>query len=343
MSPAATTFRRLGYLQFTSAPPRVIGGLVVIAGKEHVLADEVLRRIVETVLPDESLRPLNVDTLDATTSDDCSSLAEKLSALPFLAERRVVTIRGTNELRNDDRIALRDAIPDIPEQSLLIIDDSGEPKPQRGKAPKDKVYSAGFAAVQPDALLIDTTLDERDREQYIEAYARAIGISVDAGARRYLAAFESVYEIRNALDRLALVAKKITKAAAEDYVKPPGDPKLWDLGNAVSRGDLNAALQLVREIVTKPEDAPGPLIWLAGDAQIAWELVNGATPNTWAAATGQSPFRAMKLWDFARKRSAHQARDNVKLTMKALEDSLTGKRVPDQALEEVIIRLCGQK
>jgi hypothetical protein len=51
----------------------------------------------------------------------------------------------------------------------------------------------------------------------------------------------------------------------------------------------------------------------------------------------------MKLWDFARQRSPQQARDNVRLTMKALEDSLTGKRVPDQALDEVIIRLCTQR
>ncbi|HEV2038078.1 MAG TPA: hypothetical protein VGQ96_05660, partial [Candidatus Eremiobacteraceae bacterium] len=137
--------------------------------------------------------------------------------------------------------------------------------------------------------------------------------------------------------------KKISKAAAEEYVKPPGDPKLWDLGNAVGRGDLPAALRLAHELVARPEEAAGPLIWLAGDAQIAWELSNGANPRSWAAATGQSPFRAMKLWDLARKRTPQQARDNVRLTMRALEDSLTGKRVADQALEEVIIRLCTQK
>jgi DNA polymerase III delta subunit len=340
--PAAASLSTLGYLQFASAPPAEYPNLVVIAGREHLLADEVLRRVVQTLLPDESLRPLNLDTIDATATEDWSALAAKLSALPFLAERRIVAVRGTIELRNDDRIALRDAIPEIFDQSLLIIDDSGEPKPQRGKAPKDKVDGAGFAAGRR-ALLVNTTLDAAQREQYIEKYARDIGVSVDAGARRYLGAFESVSEIRNALDRLALVAAKITKSAAEEYVKPPGDPKLWDLGNAVGRGDLEAALRFAREIVAKPEDAPGPLIWLAGDAQIAWELASGATPNTWAAATGQSPFRAMKLWDFARKRTPAQARDNVRLTMKALEDSLTGKRLPDQALEEVIIRLCGQK
>ena len=127
------------------------------------------------------------------------------------------------------------------------------------------------------------------------------------------------------------MGKKITRSAAEEYVRPPGDPKLWDLGNAVGRGDLQAALRVARELVTRPEEAAGPLIWIAGDAQIAWELSSGANPRSWAAAT------------VARKRTPQQARDNVRLTMKALEDSLTGKRVPDQALDEVIIRLCTQR
>jgi DNA polymerase III delta subunit len=342
VSPAAA-LRRLGYLQYVGTPLVPTPPLVIIAGKEHLLADEVLRSIVEATLPDESLRPLNVDTIDTSATTNFEALPEKLNALPFLADRRIVTVRGTSDLRNDDRIALREAIGDIPEQALLIIDDSGEGRPQRGKAPKDKVESTGFALNHPNAVVIDTTLSQVDRERYIERYAPSIGVTVDAGARKYLGGFESVDEIRNALDRLALVAKKITKAAAEEYVKPPGDPKLWDLGNAVARGDVDAALRLAHEIVARSEDSPGPLIWLAGDAQIAWELACGANPNSWAAATGQSPFRAMKLWDFARKRTPQQAKDNVRLTMRVLEDSLTGKRAGDQALDELIIRLCTQK
>jgi len=340
---AQAALSRVGYRQFMAARDADLPTLAIISGREHMLADEVLKRIVESAMPDESLRPLNVDTVDALETTDFSVLAEKLDALPFLAQRRIITVRNVLELRNDDRIELRDAIPPLGEHALLVIDDSGEPKPQRGKAPKDKVNSADFAADNPGALLVNCTLDESDRERYIDNYAKSLDLAVDPGARRYLAAFESVYGIRNALDRLALMGKKISRAAAEEYVKPPGDPKLWDLGNVVSRGDLDAALVLLHEMLTRPEDATGPLIWLAGDAQIAWELVSGANPQSWAAATGQSPFRAMKLWDFARKRTPKLARDNVRLTMKALEDSLTGKRVPDQALEEVIIRLCTQK
>ena len=339
MSPIAT-LTRTSYRQFMARPPATVPSLVVIAGTEHVLADEIVKRIVVTTLPDESLRPLNVDTLDAAASADFSTLAERLAALPFLSERRLVTVRGCSELRNEDRIALRDSIQDIPDHALLIIDDCGEPRPQRGRAPKDKVVSADFATGHDGALVIDCAMNEDEREEYVGEYAASIGATIDAGARAYLGAFESVYEIRNALDRLALMGRKITRAAAEEYVQPPGDPKLWDLGNAVGRGDLQAALRVARELVTRPEEATGPLIWLAGDAQIAWELSCGANPRSWAAATGQSPFRAMKLWDVARKRTPQQARDTVRLTMKALEDSITGKRLADQALEEVIIRLC---
>ena len=342
MSPIAAA-EQPGFRAFMARPPAPLPQLVIIAGTEHILADEVVRRLVETALPDESLRPLNVDTLDAAASADFSTLPERLAALPFLAERRVVTVRGCVELRNDDRIALREEIGDVPSHALLIIDDCGEPKPQRGRAPKDKVNSADFATGHEGALVVDCALDEDEREEYVAEYAASSGATLDAGARTYLGAFESVYEIRNALDRLALMGKKITRAAAEEYARPPGDPKLWDLGNAVGRGDLQAALRIARELVTRPEEAAGPLIWLAGDAQIAWELATGANPRSWAAATGQSPFRAMKLWDVARKRTPQQARDNVRLTMKALEDSITGKRVPDQALDEVIIRLCTQR
>lgn len=339
MSPTAAV-GRTGYRPFMARPSAQVPSLVVIAGSEHILADEVVKRIVASALPDDSLRPLNVDTLDAAASSDFSTLAERLAALPFLAEKRLVTIRGVIELRNDERIALRDAIGEIPDHAVLIIDDCGEPKPQRGRAPKDKISSADFAAGHAGALIVDCAMDEDEREEYAAEYAASIGATIDAGARAYLGAFESVYEIRNALDRLALMGRKITRAAAEEYAKPPGDPKLWDLGNAVGRGDLQSALRVARELVSKPEEATGPLIWLAGDAQIAWELSTGANPRSWAAATGQSPFRAMKLWDVARKRTPQQAKDNVRLTMKALEDSITGKRLADQALEEVIIRLC---
>jgi len=337
------TLVRTGYHDFLDRDASRLPGIVVICGKEHVLADEVVKRILDATFPDEQSKALNLDVVDAGQLDDFSVINEKLATFPFLTERRVLVLRQTMELRNDDRVDLQAAVAHVDGEALLLIDDSGEPRPQRGKAPKDKVESWDFVAEGVQTLLVDCTLGQTERERYIDAHAKELGIHVDAGARRYLAAFESVDEIKNALDRLALTGKRISKAAAEEYVRPPGDPKLWDLGNAVGTANLQAGLRVLREVAPRAEDATGPLIWLAGDAQIAWELSNGATPQSWSYATGQSAFRAMKLWDLARRRSPKLARDNVRLTMRALEDSLTGKRLPDQALEEVVIRLCTQK
>ncbi len=334
---------RAGYHEFLDRDLGRLPGIVVISGREHALADDVVRRILAATFPDEQSKALNLDVVDATQLDDFAVINEKLATFPFLTDRRALVLRQTIELRNDDRADLQAAVARVDGEALLLIDDSGEPRAQRGKAPKDKVESWDFTAERVQTLVVDCTLDQAGRERYIETRAKELGIQVDAGARRYLAAFESVDEIKNALDRLALTGKRISKAAAEEYVRPPGDPKLWDLGNAVGTANLQAALRLLREVAPRAEDATGPLIWLAGDAQIAWELSNGATPQSWSYATGQSAFRAMKLWDLARRRSPQQARDNVRLTMRALEDSLTGKRLPDQALEEVIIRLCTQK
>ncbi len=333
---------RIGYLAFTESAVLEPPPLVVISGKESGLAAEARQKLVEQVLPDESLRPLNLDVVSAPALDGFASLGEKLATLPFLAARRMVILRDVIELRNEDRIALRDAIPKDVEHAVLVIDDAGIPKPQRGRAPKDKVTSLGFTEGHPHAWVIDTDLDERQREAYVERLAKRCGVAVEAAARHYLAALESADEIRNAVERLSLVTKKITKDHVEDYVQPPGDPKLWDLGNAVARGDVGTALRLARDMTRRSEEAIGPLIWLAGDAQIAWELSHGASPQAWAAATGQSPFRAFKLIDVARRRSPARAREAVRLTMRALEDAITGKRLPDQALEEVIVRLAGR-
>src|SRR5579864_3801952 len=161
---AAVAVTRVGCRQFMASPPSPLPNLIIISGKEHLLADDVLKQIVASTLPDESLRPLNLDTLDAPTTDDFSVLAEKLQALPFLADRRIVTVRAAVELRNDDRIKLRAAITQLHQQSMLVIDDSGEPKPQRGRAPKDKVESDDFAADHEGSLLVNTTLEEAERE-----------------------------------------------------------------------------------------------------------------------------------------------------------------------------------
>jgi DNA polymerase III delta subunit len=338
---AAKPTGKIGYLQFAAAPPTDPPSLVVIAGKEPMLADDVIATLVATAVPDESMRALNVDLVDARTTSDFSAIAEKTAAIPFLADRRVVVVRGSIDLKKEQRDAIVAAAGDVPEQALLVIDHSGKPARPQGRKPADE--AAAFAKAAPGALLVDVTLNAAGCAQYIAERAAELGVKIDAAATAALASLENVTEIRNALDVLSLLKKQITEEDVREYALPGTDVKFWDLAGAINEGKVALALRLAKELVTDASDAVGPLVYLAGEQQIIWELRNGARGTEYAAATGQNAWRVNKLLGVGRDLSKKELKERVDVSMAALERSLTGRRLPDQALEELIVRITGKR
>jgi DNA polymerase III delta subunit len=339
--PAKKTAGKVGYLQFIAAPPKDPPRLVVVAGKEPILADEVIAALVAAAVPDESMRALNVDVIDARTSDDYGVIAEKTAAMPFLALRRAVIVRGTIDLKKEERDEIIAAAGALAEQALLVIDHSGKPARPQGRKPIDE--AAAFAKAAADSLLVDVSLNAAACERYIENYAAHLGVKMDVDAVGALASLENVTEIRNALDLLSLLKKQITEADVREYALPSSDVKFWDLAGAINDGKPGLALALAKELVREPSDAIGPLIWLAGEQQIIWELRNGARSAEYAAATGQNAWRVNKLLGVGRELTKKELKERVDITMAALERSLTGRRQADQALEEVIVRLATRR
>ncbi len=339
--PAKKTAGKIGYLQFVKGPVVEPPRVVVIAGKEPVLADDVLARVLAAALPDESLRPLNVDVIDARATDDFGAIEEKTAALPFLAGRRVVVVRATIDLKKEQRDEIVAAAEHVAEHALLIVDHSGKPARPQGRKPADE--AAAFAKAAADSLIVDVTLNAAGCERYIETYAARLGVKIDRGAALALASIENVSEIKNALELLSLLKKEIKEADVREYALPSSDVKFWDLAGAINDGKAELALTLAKELVGEPADAIGPLIWLAAEQQIIWELRNGARGNEYAAATGQNAWRVNKLLGVGRDLSKKELKERVDVTMAALERSLTGRRQADQALEEVIVRLTARR
>ncbi|HXW77651.1 MAG TPA: hypothetical protein VEJ20_09585 [Candidatus Eremiobacteraceae bacterium] len=329
----ATT--RPNILDFLAAPLDSMPRLIVLFGREHVLADDAVRTIVERAVPDLGMRALNVDTVDAAAIERAGDVSAKLATLPFLADRRVVVMRGSIDLKKEDREAIVSAAADVPEHAVLVVDHAGRPSRPQGRKPKDE--AAAIAAGTPRAVLLECALDARECERYIDGVAAHATVKIDADARAALAATEDVAEISNALARLALTTKRIRLADVRDYAVPARDVKLWDLADAVARRDAASALRLARDFAESPI---GPLQWLAGDAQVVWELCSGTRSDEYARATGQNSWRIAKLTGAARQIAPAHALRNVEITMKALERCITGKRDGAQTLDEVIIRLC---
>ena len=217
----------------------------MLVGKEHVLADAAIDKVVAAAVPDESLRALNVDALDAQTIDAAGDIISRVSALPFLAERRVVLVRRSIDLKKDGRDLIVAGCAAIPEHAVLVIDHSGRPARPQGRRPKDE--AGAFASGTRGALLLDCSLDQTDAARFVEECAARNDLKIDAEARVMLAATEDASEIKNALDRLALTTKRVRAEDVRDYAVAPQDAKLWDLADAVRDRDVTRALKMARE------------------------------------------------------------------------------------------------
>lgn len=335
MTPAPKRSARGGILDFLAAPPQQMPSLVALFGKEYLFADAAIHAIVTSAIPDESLRDLNVDSLDGSSVKSAGDIVSRVSALPFLAQRRVVLVRATIDLKKDDRDEIVEACRDVPEHAVLVVDHSGRPARLQGRKPKDE--AAAFVSGTRASLLLECALDAAAASRYIDDYAATLDVKIDADARAILADTEDAAEIKNALDKLALTTKRIRVSDIRDYAVSPQESKMWDLADAVNERQTAKALGMAREF---EDNAIGPLQWLAGDAQVIWELSTGTRSDEYARATGQNPWRIGKLTGAARRIAPAVARRNVDITMKALEKCITGMREPVQTLQEVIVRLC---
>jgi DNA polymerase III delta subunit len=342
--PAAAAKRgaKIGYYAFIDAPPDPLPPLIVITGKEHLLAAGVLHLILEKAVPDESTRQLNVDAVDGTDDAGVGEIAAKARALPFLAERRVVIVRGTIDLKADDRRALAAACADLPEHAVIIVDHSGTPARPQGRKPVEEALE--LAASTAGGIAVECNLDAKARERFINEVAATAGVQVSADARATLALSESAAEIRSVIERLALTAdaKKITLEMVKGAIQSFDDVKLWDFTAAVHEGDADRALRLLRDVLAKPDDVVGPLFALAADAIAIWEL-KFSSSQAYAAASGQNAWRLSKLQDAARSLTPENAGRAVTLTARALDHLFSGRREGGVLLDEVVVRLCDMR
>ncbi|MGA2396173.1 MAG: hypothetical protein ABSH03_22795, partial [Candidatus Lustribacter sp.] len=90
------------YYDFLDKSPK-IDGLVVIEGTDSLLAQRALDSVFDRLIPDD-MRALNLEVIDGPAADDLArTVADSVAAMPFLADRRVVAVRGCERRRAQPR------------------------------------------------------------------------------------------------------------------------------------------------------------------------------------------------------------------------------------------------
>ena len=253
------------FYDFIDKAPK-IGNLVVIEGTERALAERALEVLLDRLLPPD-MRELNLERIPASEWTDAGRAREAVSAMPFLADRRVVVITDAQSLRAAQRREVLDVMESVPDGNTLIVVDLLSARSQR---PEPLGSQAGRAA-----LRIDTTANGEARGRYIDELLTQLGATADPRVRSALASSEAeLASVRNDLEKLALSGKKITYNMLEGESLAIEDPKAYRYASALVEGKAGEALGIVQEFFANdPRGAAIPLLSaLATECGLLWEL-----------------------------------------------------------------------
>lgn len=298
---------------------------MIIEGTERTLADTALEVLIERALPAD-MRDLNLERFRAAELDSASKVSDAINAMPFLAERRLVIVTDTQALKAAPRRELWAVAQTVPEGNTLVLSDLLSPRSQR---PEPFGAMAGRTAMR-----IDTTANEAVRARYIEELLAKLGATADTRVIGELARSEAeLSAVRNDLEKLALVKKKITYKDLEAESLSVEDPKAYKYASALVEGRAAEALEIAAELFANdPRGAGVPLISaLATEFGLLWEL---ARPG------GQLPARAKWRERFLRPIAAkigeRRARAAYERAVRGFEALVTGKVDEPRLLVEML-------
>lgn len=322
------------FYEFADKAP-AIGKLVIVEGTERVLAERALEILLDRLLPLD-VRELNLERILPDDVGDASRVREAVQAMPFLAERRVVVVTDAQTLRAQPRRDLWDAAQSVPDGNTLILMDL---LPVRSERPKAFGAQAGRAA-----LRVDTTAGEEARQRFVEETLERLGAKADPRAIDELARSEAdLAAIRNDLEKLALLGKKISVADLERESLSIEDPKAYKYASALVEGRMADALGIANDFFSSdPRNAAIPLLSaLATECGFLWELARegGELPS-------RARWRERVLRPLAHRVGERRARVAYERAVGGVEAIVTGKAGSDPddhraLVERISVELSG--
>ena len=251
-------------MAYGKEPPRDLLGelrrgeiepIYCLYGKERFLLGRALDALRAAVL-EPATKDFNHDVIDAKTG--AAAIVAAARTLPMMAKRRLVVVRGVDELKADATEPLLSYIADPAPETVLVL-----------LADKVDARQKLFATLKKKGALVAFD-PPRDRELYsfIVAEARSRGGGIEESAARLLAEIvgPDLGQLAQAVEKLVLYAGKTRRISDEDVATCVAETRarsIFDLMNAVGQGDREAALRQVRRMLADRESPIGIVSMLA--------------------------------------------------------------------------------
>ncbi len=258
--------------------------------------------------------------------------------LPMMAKRRLVTVRGVNDMAATEQEGLVSYFAK-PEPSTVLLLVATE---------LDQRRKLVLEAKKQGYLVVAEPPREDQLEAWVTREAASKGVTIAPGAAELLAIYigPDLSLLGDAVERLSLYTsgEPITPEHVEAVVVPVREIPAWDLGDAIATRDRSLAMTVLGRLLSQGQH-PLPILFFVGRqvSQLARarQWVAEGSQGSLASALRMPPQAARNLVSFASKWPPpvlHRAMRIVAATDAALKGA---KRGDERVMEECVLALCG--
>ena len=274
-----------------------LGTVYIFYGEETYLREYYLDQAVKKLVP-AGLEEFNYHKLEGRGLT-VQSLAELVEAMPMLSERTVIQVVDFDifKLGDEQRRALVAMLEDFPDYCCLIfVYDLIEYKPNRTMKALCRALEEHAAAVKFE------TQGRSDLLNWVRRRFQAAGKTIDTQSAEHL--LFTCGSLMNGLipeiGKIAAYAKgsAVTKADIDAVAAPVLEAQVFDMTNALSKGDYNRAAELLGTLLKLQEE---PVMLLAVMGRELRKLYTARL----AIDYGRDKFWLMERWNM---RSDYPAR-----------------------------------
>lgn len=268
------------YRQLETQPPP----LILLYGEEPFLLEQVVARIRQAVFGGVSDEFNDHQFFgQAATAEQIVDVAQ---TFPVFAPRRLVTLRSFQDMPVAQQDSLASYLNDpAPDTTLLLIAD---------KIDNRRKFIQTFKKV--GVVLKCDPLTERELPDYVrrELHQRDFRISFE-GLQLFCSLVDAnLHEIHGELDKLVLFVgqrRQIDVEDVESIVSRHRADSVFELGNAIGRGDLALALKLIRRFHAANEPPLLILNLVTGHFRLLWKIRELQSQNQAKAAIARQVSR----------------------------------------------------
>jgi len=308
----------------------------LIKGDDPSLVGQAVRTLLADVVG-ELDHALVVEEIGGGSADDIDvgAVVDACLTPPFLVDRRVVVVRDAGRLLSSDVPRLVEVVKDPLPSTVLILAAGGGTVP----APLAKAVSAS-------GQVIDVSVGSAgSRKSWLHDHLRHAPVKLDVMATQRLAQHvgEDLGRVEGLLGALAATygpGARITVQDLEPYLGGAGNLPIWDLTDAIDRGEAATALTVAHRMLDAGGQSPVYLLVMLHRHFANMLALDGATVSGEAEAAqvlGIAPYPAKKALEQARRLGSARIAHAIGLLADADSGMKGGSGLPPEVVLDILV------